>query len=88
MMHARVWRILIGASLFLPVESIGAQSPAIRVVLLGTGRPDPAIDRFGPATLVEAGGQKLLFDAGRPLYRNDCVGRADDREPRRTLARR
>lgn len=39
MMHARVWRILIGASLFLPVESIGAQSPAIRVVLLGTDDP-------------------------------------------------
>lgn len=36
-----------------------------RVTLLGTGTPIPAPDRFGPSTLVEAGDQKLLFDAGR-----------------------
>ncbi len=36
-----------------------------RVTLLGTGMPVPDPQRFGPATLVEAGGQKLLFDAGR-----------------------
>src|ERR1043166_4746716 len=35
------------------------------VTLLGTGTPVPLPDRFGPSTLVEAGGQKLLFDAGR-----------------------
>jgi ribonuclease Z len=37
----------------------------IRVTLLGTGRPDPTIDRFGPSTLVQAGGETLLFDCGR-----------------------
>lgn len=36
-----------------------------RVTLLGTGIPVPQPDRSGPATLVEAGGQKLLFDGGR-----------------------
>ncbi len=36
-----------------------------RVTLLGTGTPIPVPDRFGPSTLVEAGNQKLLFDAGR-----------------------
>jgi ribonuclease Z len=36
-----------------------------RVTLLGTGTPGPRPDRFGPSTLVEAGGQVLLFDAGR-----------------------
>lgn len=36
-----------------------------RVTLLGTGMPAPAPDRSGPATLVDAGDQKLLFDAGR-----------------------
>jgi ribonuclease Z len=36
-----------------------------RVTLLGTGTPLPVPDRLGPATLVEAGDQKLLFDAGR-----------------------
>jgi ribonuclease Z len=38
---------------------------AITVTLLGTGTPVPLSDRFGPSTLVEAGGRKLLFDAGR-----------------------
>ena len=36
-----------------------------KVTLLGTGTPIPIPDRFGPSTLVEAGNQKLLFDAGR-----------------------
>jgi len=36
-----------------------------RVTLLGTGVPTPRPDRFGPSTLVEAGEQKLLIDAGR-----------------------
>src|SRR3954470_10728187 len=36
-----------------------------RVTLIGSGNPVPDADRFGPATLVEAGDQKLLFDAGR-----------------------
>ena len=36
-----------------------------RVVLLGTGTPNPRPDRFGPSTLVEAGAERLLFDCGR-----------------------
>src|SRR3984893_1743167 len=36
-----------------------------RVTLIGTGSPTPRPDRFGPSTLVEAGDQKLLIDAGR-----------------------
>jgi ribonuclease Z len=36
-----------------------------RVTLLGTGTPIPSPDRFGPCTLVEAGEQKFLVDAGR-----------------------
>ncbi|MCY4488873.1 MAG: MBL fold metallo-hydrolase [Deltaproteobacteria bacterium] len=36
-----------------------------RVTLLGTGAPPPVLHRFGPSTLVEAGGEKFLFDAGR-----------------------
>jgi ribonuclease Z len=36
-----------------------------RVTLLGTGVPIPSPDRFGPCTLVEAGSQKFLIDAGR-----------------------
>src|SRR5262252_3519493 len=36
-----------------------------KVTLLGTASPQPFPDRFGPSTLVEAGDQRLLFDAGR-----------------------
>src|SRR5262245_35872043 len=36
-----------------------------KVTLLGTGAPIPLSNRFGPSTLVEVDGQKLLFDAGR-----------------------
>jgi ribonuclease Z len=36
-----------------------------KVTLLGTGTPIPSPDRFGPSTLIEAGDQKLLIDAGR-----------------------
>ena len=36
-----------------------------KVTLLGTGTPIPYPNRFGPSTLVEAGDQNLLFDAGR-----------------------
>lgn len=37
----------------------------IRVTLLGTGDPQPTMERFGPSILVQAGGENLLFDAGR-----------------------
>ena len=36
-----------------------------RVTLLGTGAPPPSLERFGPSTLVEVGGEKFIFDAGR-----------------------
>jgi ribonuclease Z len=36
-----------------------------RVTLLGTGSPQPVMNRFGPGVLVQAGGQTLLFDCGR-----------------------
>src|SRR5262245_249422 len=46
------------------VSCANAQSP-FKVTLLGTGSPVPSVERFGPSILVEAGGQKLLFDCGR-----------------------
>lgn len=41
------------------------QQDFFRVTLLGTGAPPPALNRFGPSTLVEVGDEKLIFDAGR-----------------------
>jgi ribonuclease Z len=35
------------------------------VTLIGTSSPLPLPDRFGPSTLIEAGDQKILIDAGR-----------------------
>ncbi len=51
----------------LTLSNVGAASPAnmIKVTLLGTGTPFPNAERFGSAILVEAGGEKLLFDCGR-----------------------
>jgi ribonuclease Z len=46
-------------------DSLQANAPDIKVVLLGTGSPPPLIDRFGPSILVQAGSETLLFDAGR-----------------------
>lgn len=56
--------IAIALSAILLVPAIG-QAQSIKVALLGTGSPTPAMNRFGPSTLVEAGQQKVLFDAGR-----------------------
>ena len=54
-------------SLFVCLISLQMQvsSQVIKVTLLGTGAPQPSIERFGAATLVEAGGTYFLFDCGR-----------------------
>jgi ribonuclease Z len=49
--------------LALPAPVNGADD--FVVTLLGTGMPVPDPVRFGPSTLVEAGGQRLVFDMGR-----------------------
>lgn len=53
------------ACLLVALFCADAAGQEIRVSLLGTGAPSPGMQRFGPSTLVEAGGHKLLFDAGR-----------------------
>lgn len=41
-------------------------SSSFKVILIGTGAgPNVDLQRYGPSTLVEAGGQRLLFDCGR-----------------------
>jgi ribonuclease Z len=53
------------ATLILVLLSSVSLAQNIKVTLLGTGAPVPSIERFGPSTFVEAGGQKFLFDCGR-----------------------
>ena len=50
---------------FVTLTNAVAVAQEIKVTLLGTGTPVLNIDRFGKSTLVEAGSQKLMFDAGR-----------------------
>jgi ribonuclease Z len=55
-----------GLALFVAIVApTAAQGQQLRVTLLGTGCPPAVMNRFGPSTLVEAGGQKFVFDAGR-----------------------
>src|SRR5215472_17418330 len=64
-MNAVLRRLSALFLLVVPVAAPAGAEPVIKVTLLGTASPSPRADRFGPSTLVEAGGQKLLFDAGR-----------------------
>ncbi len=56
---------LLAAGLTLTLGARPAQSQDIVVTLLGTGNPMPAMNRFGPSTLVQVGSHRFLFDAGR-----------------------
>lgn len=58
-----VSRVLL--ALLLCAVCARAAADVMVVTLLGTGTPRPEVSRFGQAVLVEAGGDKLLFDAGR-----------------------
>jgi len=58
--RARFLLLILSAAL-----TVCASGQNLKVTLLGTGSPQPRIDRFGPSILVEAGEKKLLFDCGR-----------------------
>ena len=65
-MVANIFRGVTGVVLLLmALVPATAEGQEIKVTLLGTGTPPPVMNRFGPSILVEAGGQKFLFDAGR-----------------------
>jgi ribonuclease Z len=44
-----------------------AHAGYMEVTLLGTGTPRPSIERFGPATVIEANGRYFVFDSGRGI---------------------
>ncbi len=61
----RPLRTLFVSGLAFMILASVAGAEDMRVTLLGTGTPILNINRFGMSTLLEAGGLKLLFDAGR-----------------------
>jgi ribonuclease Z len=56
--------VIVVCALLLSAVQAYAESD-FKVTLLGTASPSPRPNRYGPSTLVEVGGQVLLFDAGR-----------------------
>jgi ribonuclease Z len=52
------------ASIMFALTSANADEPKMTVTLLGTAGPEYFPDRSGISTLVEANGEKLLFDVG------------------------
>src|SRR5687768_5614506 len=69
-MHRHAGRLALAAAFVVALQgSLAgaslAQDREFSVVTLGTGAPPPIMDRFGPAVLVKAGEQRLLFDVGR-----------------------
>ena len=63
MIRSFIIAVFISACFFSVAQSNGDR--IIKVTLLGTGTPQPIMDRFGPSILVQDGGKALLFDAGR-----------------------
>jgi ribonuclease Z len=58
--------LLFAASIALPALSPAQSSDSIKVVLLGSGAGPPVnLQQYGASTLVEAGGERFLFDCGR-----------------------
>ncbi len=57
-----VWTVVV---CLLVISGVRPANADFKITLLGTASPQPRTDRFGPSTLVEAGDQKFLIDAGR-----------------------
>jgi ribonuclease Z len=64
MFNTHLWRSSVRL-LWIAALALAAHAQTLKVTLLGTGSPQPRMDRFGPSILVEAGEKKLLFDCGR-----------------------
>ena len=64
-MNSRLVAILCVASVVSVAAESRGQGQDITVTLLGTGNSPSSPDRFAISTLVQAGDQTLIFDAGR-----------------------
>ncbi|MNK05223.1 Ribonuclease Z [compost metagenome] len=73
---------VIGLAVFGVCNAVAAPEAdgRMKVTLVGTGGPEISPTRFGYATLVEAGGQKLLFDAGRGVVQRLYESRVNPKD--------
>jgi ribonuclease Z len=69
--------VALGMTSSLPAQPLDSH---VRVTLVGTGGPEINPTRFGYSTLIEAGGQKLLFDAGRGVVQRLYESRVNPRD--------
>ena len=67
--------ILLAFAILFAAGAGWAHAGALRVILVGTGGPELTPDRVGISTLVEANGQKLLFDVGHGALQNLYLSR-------------
>ena len=71
-MVSMIFRKVIDIALFVIVLApVAAQGQGLKVALLGTGSPGPAMNRFGPSTLVEAGEQNS-GTSGRGFFKGEA----------------
>lgn len=63
---------------FPPAVTMGGEkAPTTRVVLLGTGNPEPDPDRSGPATAIIVNGNAYLIDFGPGVIRRAAAAERD-----------
>src|SRR4051812_45743302 len=71
----------------LGVSPRGAPPQRTRVVLLGTGTPNPDPDRFGPAVAIVVDNNVYLVDAGAGIVRRAAAAMRADTIPALASAR-
>lgn len=76
-MKSLIFAVALLITTIWPAPVQGGQGNDLRVILLGTGGPELTPRRMGYATLVEAGGHRLLFDAGRGALQRIYESRVD-----------
>lgn len=64
-LHLWLVMLVLGCAQSYAVDLDQNESKTIKVTLLGTGTPAVRAHRSGPSTMVQAGGETLLFDVGR-----------------------
>src|SRR5882757_790199 len=79
-MNILMKNLLAILAITLTLGSASAEDkPGMRVHLIGTGGPELTPTRAGMSTLIEAGGQTLIFDVGRGALQNIYLSRIDPR---------